>query len=76
MKREKRRIAKAAHTYPQFCFRIPEHRTDQFEKVQQMIEQLYERYKKEQKEDEKTIKRNEIIIEALELGLKQLKKTK
>ena len=37
---------------------------------------LYEYYKSTQADDEKTIKRNEIIIEALNLGIKELKKRK
>jgi hypothetical protein len=76
LKREKKVKSKSDYTYPQFCFRIPENKADQFEKVQNKIEELYEYYKSTQGEDEKTIKRNEIIIEALDLGLKELKKRK
>lgn len=73
MKREKRTRNPSQQNYPQFCFRIPDNRAKQFERVKKTIEQLYERYKKMQAEDEKTIKRNDIIIEALEIGCKALK---
>jgi hypothetical protein len=74
LKREKKAKPKSEYTYPQFCFRIPENKAVQFEKVQNEIEKLYEYYKSVQADDEKTIKRNEIIIEALDLGVKELKK--
>ncbi len=74
LKREKKAKSKSDYSYPQFCFRIPENKAAQFEKIQNEIEKLYDHYKSTQADDEKTIKRNEIIIEALDLGLKELKK--
>lgn len=73
MKREKRQSAKIEGN-PQYTFRIPLSRAEQFNRVREMLEYLYEHYKKTQKEDELTINRNDIIIEALEIGMKSLKK--
>lgn len=72
LKHEKRQIVK--ESYPQFCLRIPTNRGDQFDKIKGMVDDLHVLLKKSQKEDEKTISKSEIIIEALELGLKALKK--
>ena len=76
LNREKKAKSNSEYTYPQFCFRIPENKAVQFEKVQNEIEKLYDHYKSTQADDEKTIKRNEIIIEALSIGIKELKKRK
>ena len=74
IKREKRQTAKTESGTTQFTFRIPISRTEQFGRVRELVEALYELYKKTQKEDEKVVNRNDIIIEALEIGLKQLKR--
>ena len=75
IRREKKVVSKNEYTYPQFCFRIPENKANQFAMVQEKIEKVHQIYKSTQVDDEKTIKRNEIIIEALDLGLKELLKS-
>ena len=74
MKREKRIRNPKDNSYPQYSLRIPEARTEQFERIKAMVEDIFNRFKASQKDDEKTINRNDIMIEALEKGLKELKR--
>jgi hypothetical protein len=57
--------------YDQFSFRISEEKKDE---LNALIEEILEVQRKNKKEDEYTPKKNALIIEALTLGLNQIKK--
>jgi hypothetical protein len=57
--------------YPQFAFRT----TDEFkERINNLVEEVTELYNKQIPEGEYIYRKNDIIAEALEIGLMQMKK--
>lgn len=61
--------------YPQFAFRLSSN--DQKERLNKMIEAVQAIYNRGlDKETEKKINKNDIIVEALEIGLSTMKKRK
>lgn len=68
---------KAVKKYEQFVLRIPTGHEDTFEELKNIIDRLHVHYKTQQEDEEETIKKNAIILEALTIGLnKMLKKEK
>lgn len=57
--------------YPQFTFRINEELKD---RLSELVEEVTELYNKNIQEGEYLYRKNDIIAEALELGLMQMKK--
>lgn len=60
---------KQPHDYPQFAFRIPKEIKN---KLQARLDRLKVAYNKKRQEDEKTVNKNDILLEAIEIGLTKL----
>lgn len=74
MKAKKKKEADTSG-YQQFAFRVP-HKDKEAEKtlnrIKKNIERLHKHYKSVQKDDERVIKKNDIILSALDKGLEDL----
>ncbi len=57
--------------YPQFAFRLT---AEAKERLAEMVDEVTELYNKSVTSGEYLFRKNDIIIEALEIGLKQMKK--
>lgn len=66
-----REIKKKPSDYPQLAFRVTQ---DYKDEVQKAVDKLHKRMNKAVSEDEKRVKKNEILMEALKLGLESLTK--
>ena len=80
MKFEKRQIKKPStkgysKKYPMFAFRIPQNDKAEttLKRVQANLEALYEHLKAKATDDQKIINKNDLILEALDRGLIELK---
>ncbi len=62
--------------YPMFAFRVPKTEGSQarLERIKGNLEAIYDRLKAQRKPDQKVINRNDILFEALDKGLIQVKK--
>ena len=56
----------------QYSFRIPEHRTEQWEEIEGKIEKVHDLLKRYKKPKEFTTKKSDIAIEALGLGIDEI----
>ncbi|MDD4974386.1 MAG: hypothetical protein PHY93_08530 [Bacteriovorax sp.] len=63
--------SRTSSDYPQFSFRIT---ADLKEQLNNMIDEVVDLYNKNVPDGEYLYRKNEIIIEALEIGLTQMKK--
>jgi hypothetical protein len=68
MQREKK---KTPTDYPQFAFRI---KAEDKERLNRLIDEAKRRMNVGRADDEKVINKNDVIVAALALGLKQLKR--
>lgn len=67
-----RKQGKRPSDYPQFAFRISE---ELKERLNKLVEEVTELYNKQISEGEYLYRKNDIIAEALEIGLLQMKKS-
>ncbi len=67
-----RKQGKRPSDYPQFAFRISD---ELKEKLNELVEEVTELYNKQISEGEYLYRKNDIIAEALEIGLMQMKKS-
>ena len=67
-----RKKGKKPSDYPQFAFRIS---SELKEKLNIMVEEVTDLYNKQLEDGEYLYRKNDIIAEALELGLAQMKKS-
>jgi len=58
----------------QYVFRIPARRQDQWAKVQDLLNELHEFCQKTKEKGEYAIKKSDLIVESLEIGVTKLKK--
>ena len=65
------RRKKAPGDYPQFSFRVS---PDDKEELMDKANDLYQKFNSSLKDDQRVYKKNEILIAALKIGLKQIKK--
>ena len=68
MKREKK---KQPSDYPQMAFRVSE---EEKQRLADLIDQVHRNANKKVADDEKRVKKNELIVNALFAGLESLKK--
>ena len=66
-----RKQGKRPSDYPQFAFRISE---ELKERLNELVEEVTELYNKQITDGEYLYRKNDIIAEALEIGLMQMKK--
>lgn len=67
-----RKKGKKPSDYPQFAFRIS---SELKEKLNSMVEEVTDIYNKQLEDGEYLYRKNDIIAEALEIGLVQMKKS-
>lgn len=72
MERKKKKTPKD-YKYRQYAFRVPERKEQLFDDCLSNIEELEDFYNLERKDDELAIRRADIIIEALSIGLHKIK---
>lgn len=70
MDRQKKKLPK---DYPQFIFRIS---AEDKKRLSALIKAVQTLYNRTRPEDEKIINKNDVIIEALERGLNQMRRNK
>lgn len=65
-----------SESYPMFAFRVPktEGASDKLERIRKNAGLIYEALKKKKGEQHKIVNKNDILLEALDKGLIQMKK--
>lgn len=63
---------KTPNDYPQMTFRLSNE--DELQRVDALIEKIKNAYNAKRKEGEKMVRRNDVILDALERGLKAMNK--
>ena len=68
-----RRQKKTPSDYPQLCFRLPNETERQ--RIDALIEEIQVAYNEKRKDGDLVIRRNDVILDALERGLTAMKRT-
>jgi hypothetical protein len=63
---------KTSADYPQLSFRLPNQ--DERKRIDTLIEEIQAAYNKRRKEGDLVVRRNDVVLEALEYGLNSMKK--
>jgi hypothetical protein len=68
-----RKRKKTPSDYPQLCFRLPSE--EERKRIDSLIEEIQDAYNKRRKEGDLVIRRNDVVLDALERGLKAIKRS-
>jgi hypothetical protein len=76
LERKKRKKPQSKKTYTtrynQYCFRVPIGKEEEFQQVLLALDEVHALYESIRTKDQQVFKRNDIIIEALRIGLLQM----